>query len=249
MRTGDHADAARGVFDEWARDGTATGMERRHLRLAERLLERVSLSPESRVLDVGCGLGWLAKLLATRIRKGAFVGIDPSLEMVLEARRACSGLEQTMFAPGSAEAIPWAEDYFTHVLSIESAYYWSSTELAAREIYRVTAYGGAFHILINYYSENPYSEGWGRAMDLELRRLGADDWEALFRRVGFQQVSSERIPDDSPILPAGKTAEELARRKGLQRTGALHVTGTKPALAGPRTPSPRPALNPFRVLR
>lgn len=236
------------TFDEWVRDGTATGMERRHKRLAERMLERLDLRPDSRVLDLGCGDGWTARLVARSLTEGAVFGLDVSGEMVLLARRLSAELENTLFAPGAAEEIPWAEDYFTHVLSIESAYYWTETVLAAKEIFRVTAYGGSFHILINYYEENPYSAGWDRETGLPLHRLSAEQWALLFRDAGFEEVVTDQIPDDSPISP-GKPPDELARRQGLQAIGALYVTGRKPALPESARAQRYRAANPFSVLR
>lgn len=235
------------TFDAWVRDGTATGMERRHKRLAERMLERLELPTNSRVLDLGCGDGWTARLVARRLTAGAVFGLDVSSEMVLLARRLSADLENTLFAPGAAEEIPWAEDYFTHVLSIESAYYWTDTVLAAKEISRVTAYGGSFHVLINYYEENPYSAGWDRETGLALHRLSAEEWARLFRDAGFEEVATDQIPDDSPISP-GKPPDELARRQGLQAVGALYVTGRKPALPESARAHPSRAAT-FQILR
>jgi len=241
-------DAVARTFDEWVRDGTVTGMERRHKRLAERMLERIDLTPDARVLDLGCGDGWTARLVAPGLTQGAVFGLDVSREMVLLARRLSANLDNTLFAPGAAEEIPWAEDYFTHVLSIESAYYWSETTLASKEIFRVTAYGGSFHMLINYYEENPYSAGWDRETGLPLHRLSAEQWARLFRNAGFEKVTTDQIPDDSPISP-GKPPDELARRQGLQAVGALYVTGRKPALPESASAQQAGAANPFQVLR
>ena len=243
-----HADAVRAVFDEWVRSGIATGMERRHKRLAELMTDRIAFPPDARVLDIGCGFGWTAHMLAPRAPEGAFVGIDPSLEMILAARRDCSDIANALFTPAAAEEIPWAEDYFTHIISIESAYYWTDVTSAASEIHRVCAYGGTFHILLNYFDGNPYSEGWEADMGLRLRRLSAEEWADEFRKAGFEEVATETIPDDSPI-PAGKPPDELARRRGLQRIGALYVNGKKPSVPAPQSGTPAFFANPFRILR
>lgn len=243
-----HEERIRITFDEWVRAGKADGMERRHKRLAELMLERIDVKPDARVLDIGCGDGWTGKMLSKRLPRGAFVGIDVSDEMVLRARSRYRDFDNVLFARAAAEEIPWAEDYFTHILSIESAYYWKEVSCAAKEMYRVAAYGGTFHILINYYSENPFSEGWDRETGLHLLRLGAQEWAKQFRECGFESVSTDRIPDDSPITP-GKAPAELARREGLQRVGALYVTGSKPALLQSATDLPDQHRNPFRVLR
>ena len=236
--------AIRDTFDCWVRSGKAAGMERRHKRIAELMLAQIDMPSTARVLDVGCGDGWVARLLADQLEDGAFVGIDISNEMIQTARRTCDHLDNVLFAPAPAEQIPWAEDYFTHVLSIESAYYWPEINLASREIHRVTAYGGSFHVLINYYTENSFSEGWDTEAGLKMHRLGRDEWAGVFRESGFHDVATMQIPDDSPISP-DKSPEERATREGLQRLGALYITGRKPALPPTRGPAP----DPFHVIR
>lgn len=241
-------EAVRNTFDEWVRTGKSDGMERRHKRLAELMLQRVGLCEDSRVLDIGCGDGWTVRMISAHVPEGACVGIDVSGEMIYRARSLCEDMDNVLFATGEAEEIPWAEDYFTHILSIESAYYWSDVGKAAREMYRVATYGGSMHVLINYYSGNEFSEGWDREMGLKLHRLGASQWADTFREAGFTEVVTEGIPDDSPISP-GKPPDELARREGLQRVGALYVTGQKPVLPESLANASRPPPNPFRIMR
>lgn len=232
-------EAVRGKFNDWVREGKARGMERRHRRLAEHMFARFELEPNDRVLDIGCGDGWTARMIAPLLPEGAVVGIDIADEMIGEARRLSGALDNVLFAPAPAERIPWAEDYFTHVIGIESAYYWPSPERVAQEIFRVAAYGGRFHLLFNFYRENPYSHDWPDGMGLAMQLKSAAEWAELFRARGFERVETERIPDDSPI-PDSKQGREREIREGLQREGALYLSGRKPALP-PRAAQP-PAL-------
>lgn len=236
-------EAVREKFDTWVREGISRGMERRHRRLAELMFERFKFHSNDRVLDIGCGDGWTARMLAPRLPEGAVVGIDLSDEMIREARCLSGALDNVLFAPAPAEEIPWAEDYFTHVISIEAAYYWSSPDQVAKEIFRVAAYGGRFHLLFNFYKENPYSHDWPADMGLTLQLKSADEWGRLFSNHGFEQVTVERIPDDSPI-PDSKQGREREIREGLQREGAVYVSGRKPALPA-RHPSPPDLLRVF----
>lgn len=256
MRQSEQSDRARvsseeavaETFDRWVTDGMAAGMERRHRRLAERMLDRVAISTDGCLLDVGCGIGWLARLIVDRVPEAAVVGIDVSREMVHQARLDCADLANVMFAPGAAEEIPWAEEYFTHVMSIESAYYWRDPAKAALEIFRVSKPGGTFHILINYYEENRFSAGWDTETGLTLHRLSAADWVALFATAGFEDVISDQIPDDSPISP-GKSPEAKTRRQGLQDIGALYVTGRRSKAKGSADLQARVDPGLFRILR
>ena len=53
-----------------------SGLGRRQNQIA--ILERYGLASSSRVLEIGCGIGWLAYDLAPRLTDGAYVGMDVS---------------------------------------------------------------------------------------------------------------------------------------------------------------------------
>ena len=108
-------------------------METQHRRVTEKTIELMELGPDERILDLGCGDGWASRLLSPLCPEGAIVGVDISNEMIRLAREKSVNCENVLFVPGSAEEIPWAEAYFTRVISIESAYYWPSLEGAGGE--------------------------------------------------------------------------------------------------------------------
>jgi ubiquinone/menaquinone biosynthesis C-methylase UbiE len=137
----DREERLRQEFDRKARAGPEP-QEQYLRRLAEAAFGQAPVAADERILDVGCGDGWLCRLLAPRCPEGAVVGIDISGEMIHLARERSLNLDNALHTLGSAEEIPWAEDYFTRVLSVETAYYWSSPERAAAEMFRVTAWGG-----------------------------------------------------------------------------------------------------------
>lgn len=57
------------------------------LRL-QSILERLPLAPSSRVLEVGCGPGALARAMAARLRDGHVLGIDRSARAIARAVEA-----------------------------------------------------------------------------------------------------------------------------------------------------------------
>src|SRR2546423_8910061 len=78
-------------------------------RVFRELVRRSGAGPGDRVLDVGCGSGYLAGLAAARVAPGgSVVGIDASEEMVAYARRAV-GTESCRFEVGTAQALPFAD--------------------------------------------------------------------------------------------------------------------------------------------
>jgi ubiquinone/menaquinone biosynthesis C-methylase UbiE len=246
----------RDLFNRFATEGRTAEMERNHRPMAEKLIARMQLRPSDSVLDIGCGDGWFCRLLAALCPQGAVVGIDLSDEMIDLARRKSDQAENILFAVGPAEEIPWAEAYFQHVLSMESAYFWPSPERAVREIFRVAAFGGRFSILMHYYRENPHAHHWQQLLDVPLQLKSAGEWAEVFRGAGFHNVETAQQRDDEPIPadfqpdPHWRSREE---REAFQRLGALLVTGHKPDLPppGPISPAapPQGSPDPFRILK
>ncbi len=246
----DHEELLREEFNRWPCEGRSDEMEHWHRPVTEKVVGRMQLSPDERILDLGCGDGWTCRLLSPLAPEGAVVGIDIADEMIAIARGRSIELDNILFAPGSAEEIPWAEDYFTRVLSVESAYYWHSPEKAAGEIFRVTAWGGRIFVLMFYHRENPYTHHWQEHVPARLQLKSAVEWRETFESLGFQDVATEKIPADTPVAPNFKPDAHWRSREekeAFQQTGALLVTGTKPALPGPGPLAGEP--NPLRILQ
>ena len=117
-------EALREEFNRWAEAGRGEGMEEEHLPIVLPVLDAIGLAPDDNVLDVGCGAGWLARLLAERLPEGRVIGMDISDEMVRRARRNYVSVENAMFVIGGVDEIPWDANFFSHAISVESAYYW-----------------------------------------------------------------------------------------------------------------------------
>ena len=246
-------------FNRWALAGRGPEMESQHRRITEKTIERMELGPDERILELGCGDGWTSRLLSPLCPQGAILGVDVSDEMIRLAREKSVHHENVLFVPGSAEEIPWAEAYFTRVISVESAYYWPSLEGAAREIFRVTAFGGRIYLLINIYEENPHSRHWAGLLNVPVHLKSAAEWTELFRACGFENVDTCRIPDDTPIpddFESDVHWRSRQHREQFQQAGALLLTASKPELPPPGPISVDPGApgpidvdpDPFRIV-
>jgi ubiquinone/menaquinone biosynthesis C-methylase UbiE len=222
-------EALREEFNRWAEAGKGEGMEEEHLPITLPVLDQMKLAPDENVLDVGSGAGWLVWLLAERVPEGRVIGMDISDEMVRRARRKYVAVENAMFVVGAADEIPWDANFFTHAISVESAYYWPDPVRGLREIHRVLREGGRAWILINYYLENLHSHHFAKVFATPTHLLSAGEWEALFSQAGFTSIGHRRIPDPTPT-PETFTDEwfhDAAQLRAFRQTGALLVHGTK----------------------
>jgi arsenite methyltransferase len=232
MHETDSSEKLRVEFNRWAEAGRGEEMEESHLPITLPVLDLMKLAPDDNVLDVGCGAGWLARLLSERVPEGRVVGMDISDEMVRRARRNYVALENTMFVMGGVDEIPWDANFFTHAVSVESAYYWPDPALGLREIFRVLREGGTAWILINYYRENPHSHQWAQQFATPAHLLAAGEWAALFREAGFSDVASSQIPDPTPVPETytGRWFRDAAQLRAHREVGALLIRGVKWAI-------------------
>ena len=221
-------DRLREEFNRWAAEGRGEHMEEDHLPITLPVLDRMALAPDDNVLDVGCGAGWLARLLAERVPEGRVVGVDVSDEMIRRARRRLADAENAMFVVGAADEIPWDANFFTHAISIESAYYWPDPPRGLQEIARVLREGGSVWILINYFRDNPHCHQWGPIFKTPAHLHSAEEWRAMLQDAGFIHVAHEFIPDPTPAESyTGRWFQDVAQLRAFRQFGALLVHGTK----------------------
>lgn len=217
-------------FNRWAQAGRGEEMEESHLPIVEPTLALMDLQPIDRVLDVGCGSGWLVRRLAALAPNGSVVGIDVSDEMVRRAQAASAEVPNAQFLHGTAEQIPAPPNSFTKVLSVESAYYWHDPARGLDEIFRVLEAGGSAWILINFYRDNPDCHQWKPHFQIPTHLLSAAEWCDHFRAAGFRDVQHRCIADASPTpeIYNGRWFRDAAQMRRFKAKGALLVTGLKP---------------------
>jgi SAM-dependent methyltransferase len=229
MQEPDLNEVLREEFNRWAEAGRGEGMEEDHLPVTLPVLDRMKLALDDNVLDVGCGAGWLTRLLSERLPEGRVVGMDISDEMVRRARRNYVALENAIFIIGGVDAIPWDANFFSHAISVESAYYWPDPARGLHEMFRVLRDGGSAWILINYYRENQHSHPWTAVFQTPAHLFGANEWAALFSDAGFSNVAHDRIPDPTPAPDSytGRWFRDAAQLRAFREIGALLIHGTK----------------------
>jgi SAM-dependent methyltransferase len=214
-------------FNEWARAGRGEGMEKGHRPVGEQAIELMEIPAGARILDLGCGSGWASRLMAERAQLGKVVGIDISDEMVQLATNTSKDFSNIEFKVASAEALPFSDNEFTHVFSMESLYYYSNMLAALKEVYRVIGDGGRFVIVVDLYFENEPSHQWIATLNVPVQLLSIPDYRTVFQEAGFVNVRDRRLFDPKPVPDdysggSFKTREDYVLYK---QNGSLMLSG------------------------
>jgi ubiquinone/menaquinone biosynthesis C-methylase UbiE len=115
----------------------------RRRRVFTRIVTLSGAQPGDQVLDIGCGGGYLARLLAAAVTpNGRVTGIDPSSPAITYARRR--GPRNCSFAVGVAQELDLPDCSFDVVTSTLAVHHIPEPERPAafREMYRVMRPGG-----------------------------------------------------------------------------------------------------------
>jgi ubiquinone/menaquinone biosynthesis C-methylase UbiE len=140
------------AFDERAHGYDEGWRGRMHHQIADRTadLALTCLPAPSRILDVGCGTGYLLGRLAARLPLAeVLAGIDPAPAMITVARAAAA--DRLRFVVGTAERLPWPAESFDLVVSTTSFDHWADQRAGLAECARVLAPGGCL-VLADLFS-------------------------------------------------------------------------------------------------
>jgi ubiquinone/menaquinone biosynthesis C-methylase UbiE len=223
---------------EWAAIQEQTGMPGYTYAL-----NFLKLTPNIKVLDVGCGSGLFSSMAA---KAGADVtGIDASEALIAEAKLRDPAVK---FMTGEMEELPFAADTFDVVCGFNSFQYAASTENALTEAKRVLRDGGKLAVMI-----------WGNRGDCEaatyLKAIGSimppsppgaagpfalsenQLLERILKEVGFKIISQADIdavwdyPDTETALKGLMAVGPVAR--AIESNGFQKVYDTVLAAVQP----------------
>lgn len=120
-------------------------MARMNEGIARRTIELLDVQPTDHVLEIGFGPGVGIQLLARAASSGRVAGIDPSEEMLAQAKARNMNAMATgrvELQRGSVESLPFEDSTFDKVLAINSMQVWPDAVTGLCEIGRILKPGG-----------------------------------------------------------------------------------------------------------
>ena len=185
-----------------------------------------TLAPGRRVLDVACGEGYGAALLA---RKASFVlGVDLAREAVDQARERYAQAGRCAFAQGSCQQVPAATGAFDLIVSFETIEHVDAQaqEAMLAEFDRTLAPGGL--IILSSPNKALYSDATGYQNEYHVHELYRDDLANLVaRRFPAQLWLGQKVQTLSTIWNESPSATGLSAYE-LGPEGVLAYRGPEP---------------------
>ncbi len=131
-------------FGYWDREGLT--YEQAAENLVARMGKLLNLTPASRLLDVGCGMGTQDIFLSRTFGPASIEALDVTVKHIERARerqeREGIGVDRVHFRHGTATELLFPEASFTHLLSIEAPEHFDTREKFFHEAFRVLKPGG-----------------------------------------------------------------------------------------------------------
>jgi SAM-dependent methyltransferase len=181
-------------FNLWAALGAGEGMDKPHRRIIELAIPRMGLAHADRILDLACGAG-LASRLMLNSQAGCerVVGMDISDGMLCHARSQSTQFKNLAFVCGSAEHLPFPENYFTKILSVEAFYYFQHQDRVLAELQRILAPEGRLFLLICLYTDHTDSLRTVDEVDVPVHVRSIDEYKTMLADGGWIDVRAEEF--------------------------------------------------------
>lgn len=151
IATGDNWERHAKWWQEGFTEGADPEYEEQILPLAKALLKGYR-----RILDIGCGEGQIARVLAAE-RGAEIVGIDPTWAQISQA--GCLG-EGPSYLRAAAEGLPFDDGSFDAALACLVFEHIENVDAAIAEVARVLTDGGCFVLFLNHPLIQTPGSGW-----------------------------------------------------------------------------------------
>lgn len=173
------------------------------LTRAQDLIDRVSLRPGERVLDVACGTGIVSRYAARCVGTlGHVTGVELNPAMLEVARKVAEYVDQIEFKEGSALELPVPDASFDAALCQAAIQFIPDRELAVREMYRALKPGG--RAALNVFRTAEHMPSFAHLITALEKHAGTEaadfmrspfvmesvsQMRSLFEQAGFASVS------------------------------------------------------------
>jgi SAM-dependent methyltransferase len=168
-----------------------------HSRLIKEILSS-GLDKKDKIIEIGCGAGGLSRRLAEITTEGEVVGIDISEGYLKKLEQSdVSAPKNLVFRLGSAENVPYPDNYFDHAVCSASFCFWREPEKGLKEVARVVKPSGKLYIA-DGYKEGPAwvtvgAKIFGLLSAYEMNFYSSQEFSEFLQGAGFTVVYQKEV--------------------------------------------------------
>jgi len=183
--------SATDVFSQWALIGKDEGMERGHAPSVKAMLELAlpKLSNQFTAMDLGCGNGWVVRLLSD-LGASHSEGVDGALQMINKAKTIDSKHKYSHgFLP------EWKPEMrFELVHTMEFLYYLQDPAQMISIIHdEWLTDGGVLVAGVDHYLEHEESLTWPEHVGVHMTTMSISQWESAMSAAGFSEIEIHQV--------------------------------------------------------
>lgn len=167
-------------------------MNESHSKVTEWALGFLHFGEQDQVLDIGCGGGATLKRMSRHITAGHLTGVDYSevsvkLSEEMNEEDIRSGKMEVLEA--SVEKLPFEEETFDKIVTVESFYFWPNPAENLKEVLRILKKGGVFLLVADIYQKEKMStETLENIRRYQMFNPTEVEFRELFEQAGFASV-------------------------------------------------------------
>lgn len=183
-------------------------MNESHWAVTGWALDFLTFGDCDRVLDIGCGGGATLKRMSGLVKRGHLTGVDYSAVSVAESgslNEADVRSGKIKIVEASVEKLPFADESFDKIITVESFYFWPNPSENLKEVRRVLKAGGTFLLVADIYRKEGLSKtALENIARYQLFIPAPEEFEALFAQAGFTEVQIHTKAGEDWIYVEGK---------------------------------------------
>ncbi|MCD6115765.1 class I SAM-dependent methyltransferase [bacterium] len=188
------ARTAKELFDQWAVDYHADGMEQGHIQSVKEAFKLIRPS-QGNYFEVGFGNGYGIEYMASnQYSNGTCFGLDISDEMY---KRALAKLKQLpnihLYTGDFLSWMPPDNAVFSCIFSMEVFYYFKNMQSGIDKAASLLTSGGMLMVLVNYYTENKESLSWPDDVNVDMSLWSEKEYAEGFYRAGLTGILQKRL--------------------------------------------------------
>ena len=183
-------------------------MNQSHFELTGWALNFFNVKENDSILDIGCGGGMTLKRLGEFSPNCKLYGIDHSPVAVEESVKLNKNLIDSgkmTIEEASVESLPFVDNFFDRVITVESFYFWPNPVENLKEVLRVLKTGGKFLLVADIYGKEGLSE---ETLDnikiFNLLNPTKTEFREMFEKSGFADIEIHLKDGTDWIAVSGK---------------------------------------------